>query len=40
MMGKEVKECVEFVIYERYMRWLVFSEDECDYSCKEARRKE
>ena len=39
-MGKGVQECLELNMYERWKRWLDFSEEEYGFSFKEARRKE
>ena len=39
-MGKGEKGYVEYIIYERCERWLNFSEEECGFSLKKARRKE
>ena len=35
-MGKEVKEYVQLILGEGCKKWLVFSEEECGYSFKEA----
>ena len=39
-MGKGVKEMNEYIMCEKCKRWIVFSEEECGFSFKEARNKE
>ena len=38
-MGKGGKECVELIMCDECERWLVFSEKECGFSFKEAKKK-
>ena len=39
-MGKGVKESDEYILSEKCKRWIMFSEEECGFSFKEARNKE
>ena len=38
-MGKEVKQCMELIMCERYKRWLIISKEEGGFSFRKLGKK-